>query len=209
MSPKQPAAPERFGSVRQLACFWFSPLELGAKPALDVKGADGVDLAELAGEDHLAGLANERVAGVVVRDAEDDAGLVDDLRQLLRLGEIERQRLVADDIEARLGDRLRDLEVRVVRRRDRDEVDSLVGRQLEFRGDQLGDGAVRSIRLDVEVGRRRLGPGRIAGESPGDELGPIIENRGDGVDLADEGPLSAADEGHAKMLRCWSATRCS
>src|SRR5262249_46698935 len=42
-------------------------LEPRAQPALDVTTTDGVDLAELAAEHHLAGLANERIACVVVR----------------------------------------------------------------------------------------------------------------------------------------------
>src|SRR5207253_10854162 len=51
-------------------------LQPGAEPALDVGRADGVDLAEFAAEGHLAGLADERVTGVVVGDGEHDAALL-------------------------------------------------------------------------------------------------------------------------------------
>ena len=118
MSPKQPAAPERFGSVRQAACFWSLAFQPRPQPALDVEGAHGVDLAQFAGLDHLARLPHQRVAGVVVRHAEDDAGLLHDLRQLLGLGQVEGHRLVAHDVEAGLGEGLGDLEVRVVGRGD-------------------------------------------------------------------------------------------
>ena len=74
------------GRCASSACFWSLAFEPRAQPALDVEGADGVDLAQLAGQDHLAGLADQRVAGVVVRDGEDDAGLLDDLRPAPRPG---------------------------------------------------------------------------------------------------------------------------
>src|SRR6185503_15433657 len=73
--------------------------ELGAQPALDVEGADGIDLAELPG-------ADQGIARVVVGYAEDDARLGDDLGQLLGLSEIEGERLVAHDVEAGLRERL-------------------------------------------------------------------------------------------------------
>jgi len=38
---------------------------------LDVEGANGLNVAQLAGEDHLAGLPDQRIAGVIVREGED------------------------------------------------------------------------------------------------------------------------------------------
>src|SRR5262249_55214587 len=75
-------------------------LQARAQPALQVRSTDGVDLAQLARQDHVARLAYERIAGVVVRDGEDDAGLLDDPGQFLSLGEVKGHRLVADDVEA-------------------------------------------------------------------------------------------------------------
>ena len=46
-----------FGSVRQAACFWSFAFQPRAQPALHVVDADGVDLAQLARQDHLAGPA--------------------------------------------------------------------------------------------------------------------------------------------------------
>ena len=123
MSPKQPAAPVRCGSVRQLACFWLAQFQPCPQPALDVAGADGVDLAEFTGADHVAGLADERIAGVVVRDGEDNAGLLHHLGQFLGLRQVECQWLVADDVEAGLGEGFGDFEVGVVRRGDGDEIE--------------------------------------------------------------------------------------
>ena len=45
----------------------------------------GVCLAEFPGLHHRAGLPHKRVAGVVMRDGEDDAGSFADLRQLFGL----------------------------------------------------------------------------------------------------------------------------
>ena len=119
MSPKQPAAPLFAGSVRQAACFCPS---LSSR----VRSQPWMYSARIAwispsspDEDHLPGLPHERVAGVVVRDGEDRLRLLATTRgELLGFGERERERLVADDIEARLDGRLGDREVHVVGRGD-------------------------------------------------------------------------------------------
>ena len=173
-----------------------------AKPTLDVAGTDGVDLAEFAGEHHFAGLPHQRVARVVVRDCEHDARLLDDLEQFLGLGIVEGHRLIAYDVEPGLRERLRDFEVRVVRRRDRDEIDLV--RALRFGLGHLLVGAVSAVERDVVVGGGVLGFLGIGGERPGNESRAIVQHGGGGVDSADEGTLSAPDEAHAELAieRC-------
>src|SRR2546422_752493 len=112
-------------------------LQASSKPALNVRGADRLNLPQFARLDHLASLADERVTGVVVGDGEDDFLLRDGFRQLFRLLQVEGQRLVAKNVEARLDRGLGDLEMSVVGRRHRDKVHSLVRGALELALDEL------------------------------------------------------------------------
>ncbi len=104
---------------------------------MDVGNADRLNLAEFTIGDHLASLPYEWITGVVVRDGEDDTGLVDDVGKLLGLGKVECERLVADDVEAGFRGGFGDFEVSVVRRCDRDKVDSLAGRKSFFAFEQF------------------------------------------------------------------------
>src|SRR5262245_21173711 len=74
-------------------------LQSRPQPALNVEGADGIDFPQLSAGDHLPRLPDQRVAGVVVRDREHDAGLINDCRQFLGLLQIEREWLIADDVK--------------------------------------------------------------------------------------------------------------
>src|SRR5439155_8917931 len=97
------------------------------------------------------------------------------------------------------GERLGDLEVRVVRRGDRHEVDALVLGQLRLFFDHLLVGGVSAFGLDVVIGRGGLGFGGIAGEGAGDEGGTVVEDGRRGVNPADKGALAAADQAHAQL----------
>ena len=77
---------------------------------------------------HVARLAHQRVARVVVGHAEDDARARAPSHQVVRLLAGVHERLVADDVEARLDERLGDGVVHVVGRHDGDEVDAVVRR---------------------------------------------------------------------------------
>src|SRR5439155_8464339 len=107
--------------------------------------------------------------------------------QLLGLGQVEGERLVAQDVEAGLGERPGDLEVHVVGGGDGGEVDAPVGGQLGLGGDHLLVGAVGPFGGDVVVGCGGLGPGGVGGEGAGHQAGAVVEDGGDAVDLADEG----------------------
>src|SRR5579875_3752019 len=123
-----------------------------SQPALNVESAEGVDLAQLAGLNHLTGLTNQRVAGVVVADGEDYARLLHDLGQLLGLGEIESHRLVTNDVETRLGECLGDLEMCVIGRGDGYEIDALIGGQFQLPLDHLTVGTVGAVGWNVVIG---------------------------------------------------------
>src|SRR5262249_35365415 len=80
-----------------------SPLPV--ERSLQVAGADGMDVADVAVADHLPRLAHQQVAGVVVQDGEDHAGRSNQFGQLLGLLEAYRHWLVADDVEAGFDER--------------------------------------------------------------------------------------------------------
>src|SRR5689334_9790547 len=71
-----------------------------AEPALDVIRAERLNLSQLTVENHLPRVADERVARVIVRQREYGPRFLNQLLQLFRLFQIERHRLVADDIES-------------------------------------------------------------------------------------------------------------
>src|SRR5690606_7466754 len=74
----------------------------GPQPSLDVACTDGLNLAQFTRENHLARLANQGITRVVVGHAKDHARTIDSFGQLFSLRQVERERLVAHDIEARL-----------------------------------------------------------------------------------------------------------
>ena len=71
------------------------------QPVLRVLDLHEADLAELAVLHHLARVAHHRIAGVVVRQGEDAARLLDRACSFFASAS-ERQRLVADDVDAGL-----------------------------------------------------------------------------------------------------------
>jgi len=102
-------------------------------------------------------------------------------------------------LKAGLGEGFGDLEVGVVGSGDGDEVDAVAGGPLQLGGDHLLIGGVGPLRRDVVVRSGRLGLGRVGGEGAGDEDGAVVHNGGDGMDLANEGALAAADQAHAQF----------
>ena len=199
MSPKHPAAPLFAGIGAPSGLLLIRFFEPGAQPTLDILDAHGVDLAQFAPQDHLTGLPHEGIAGVVVRHGEHDTGTVDDFGQPLGLGQVESERLVANDVEAGLDGRLGDLEMRVVRRGNRKEIDPLLGRQSLFLVDQFAIRAIGAGCRDVVIGGGGLGPLRIARQGAGDQGGPIVEHGGRGVNAADERALAATDQSHPQL----------
>ncbi len=93
------------------------------------------------------------MARVIMRHAKNHACLLSHLVKFLGLGQIKRHWLIAHDVEPRVGERLGDLEVQVVRRGNGNKVNPLRGRQLGFPGQHLLVRPVGAVRLDIVIGR--------------------------------------------------------
>ena len=166
-------------------------LELGREPVLDVLGLHEPNGPELALGHHLPRLPDHGVAGIVVRQHEDAARLLDQFGELARILEGRGHRLVADDVDAAIEERLGRREVDVVGRDDRHRVDPVLAPRLAL--GHLGEVAVAARRIEAQLlarGLRLLGRG---GERAGHQLVAPVQTGGDPVHPTDERPLPAAD----------------
>ena len=130
---------------------------VGGAPLLQVGAAEVGDLAELAGLDDLAGEPDGRHEAVVEGAHVLDAGGLDALPGLVRLGRVAPQRLLADHVLARLGGGDRRLGVQVVRPGVVEQLHAVVGHERAPVGDVLGEAvAARGLghRLLVAAGDR-------------------------------------------------------
>ena len=141
------------------------PVPVGGlgEPVLEVATVHVPDVADLAGADALARLLHERVEADVEVRAVHETGRRREFDELRRLGGGHRERLLADDVlpgrECLLHLRM----VKVVRRRQVDDVDAVVlehrleavvrGREPLRRG-ALGGRADDSVHLDSEPAER-------------------------------------------------------
>jgi hypothetical protein len=164
--------------------------------ALDVLDVDLPDGAERATPDHRAGVADQRVAGVVEGDAEDPAARLHPGDQVLRVGERGRERLVADHVQAGLERVAGGRVVLGVRGHDRERVDAVAARALA--GDQLGVVAVGPVGRDAEVQRRRARALPVAAEHCRHHLIVVVQAGGRAVHRADERARPAADHAQAQ-----------
>ncbi len=122
-----------------------------------------------------------------------------DPHQLQRLLERQGHRLVADDVDARLEERLGHLEMEMVGRDDRDGIDAVVA--LRLAGRHVPPRAVDALALEAEVeagGFRVLGIGR---QGAGHDLPFVVEPSRHPVDRADEGAAPTAHHAQAELLR--------
>ena len=162
---------------------------------------DASDLAEGARPDQVPGFFHHRVAGVVVGESEQQAGLGDLRRKRAGFGEVKRGRLVRHDMKTGRQRGPRDREVQMVRHRDGDEVHALVLAERGFGAEHLVETAVAARRGEpVQVGAGALRPIGVARERTADQFDRPVEFRRHAVDGADEGPVAAADEAHAESL---------
>jgi len=104
-----------------------------SEPILDISRVDDSDVADFAGFDHFARLAHHRIAGVVEAHRKNEPLRACEFDQLGSFGERRRQRLVADDVDSRLKESLRDREVQMVRGDDDDGLDAVGARGLAAR----------------------------------------------------------------------------
>ena len=195
MSPIDPPAPERAGSVRQSACLRVHGL---GEPVLGVFHLHQPDPPEQPLGYGRARLSDHGVAGVVVRQHEDGVRSRRRLGNLPRLLERRGQRLVADHVDAAGEKRLCRRRMHMVRCDDRDRLHAVgprrlaLGHRLEVVVDPVLGEAEGLSGLPRPLRRRRQGAG--------DEIEGAVEPRGHPVDGADEGVLAAAD--HAEPDRC-------
>ena len=159
------------------------------QPVLRILGLNETDLAEFARPNHLAHAAHQGIAGVIMGQREDEARLLDRGLHLLRLGQAHRQRLVADDVDPGLEERVGRPGVDVVRRHDRDRLDPVGPLGLRLRHalvvvvDAIAGEAEALARAARLLGRRRQGAG--------DQFIMVVDARGDAMHGADERPLAA------------------
>ena len=146
--------------------------------------------AEIAALDHLAHPAHQRIAGVIVGEGEEAARLLDRRLHPLGFGERHRQRLVADDVDARLQEGDGRPGVHVVGGDDRNRLDPVRPLGLRLRHALV-------VVVDA-VGRKSKGfarPARLLRrrrQRAGDQFVLVVDARGDAVHRADEGALAAA-----------------
>ena len=150
---------------------------------LDVDLPDGADLAR---GDDFARFAHHRKARPRIRHSKEEPAVAGPLDEVAGVFAARRERLVADDVDARIEKAPRDLVVRLVGGGDRDRVDAVGPGALRLRHRRR----VRMDPLRIDSPLRALSPTdlRIAGEHPGDQLPrPGAAGRG-GVDRADPPP---------------------
>ena len=171
----------------------------GGEPAQGVLHVDLPDLAQGAAGDQLSGLADHRVAGVVVEEAEHPAGLLHQRLQRERLGGVHGEGLLADDVEAGLQECLGDLVVAEVRRADGDEIDALVLRKRQLLLDHVLVVGVAASGSQVEPLGELRGLRRVPSEDTADQVDLAVHSGGDAVDFADEGVIASADHAHSEF----------
>ena len=182
--------------VRLLLALRF---EFGGEPALRILDDDLAHPAELTAADPVPGLLDHRIAGVVVGQAEDEAGPFDCCDQGLGLGRRLRHRLVAHHVEAGFERRPGDRKVHVVRGDDGDEVHALGRVQGGLALHHLLVGAVAAVGRQEEIGAGGPGAFRVRAEGAADELDQPVETGRHPVNGADESALAAADHAHADL----------
>ncbi len=161
------------------------------EPVLHIFRLHQADVAEFAIGDHRPSLADHRVSRVVVGHGENAVGALCGIDQFPGLFACHGQRLVADDMDARVEEFLCDRVVQVIRCYDGDDIDSVVPGRLGR--SHVGEICIRALVVNAELasrGRCALWVGR---ERPGDEFVFIIDPRRNAMHIADKCALPAAD----------------
>ena len=206
MSARQadaPGARRVRAPLRLLLAFGVDRL---GQPVLDVARVNDPDVADLARGDHLARLPDHRIAGIVERDREHETGCAGEFDQFLRLGERGRQRLVADDVDARFEECFGDGIVQVVGGHDRHGFDAV--RPGRFPRGHLAKVRIDAVGRETEIGAGRAGVLGVGRQRPGLELEQVVEPHRHPVHRADEGVAAAADHADAQALALDGLARC-
>ena len=147
---------------------------------------------------HVAHLAHQRVAGVVVGHAKHRALFFDGGHQVARLRTCVHQRLVAHHMEAGFHKGLGHGVVQVVGRDDGNKVDALFGWAAQLVGQQLLPAAVVAVIGQKQVAARGACLVGAAGEGAGHQFDLAVQRGSLAVHAADEGIAAAAHHGIAQ-----------
>src|SRR5690606_14080910 len=132
---------------------------------------------------------------------EHDAGATGGGHEVLGLRRRVDERLVGDDVDARLGEGLGHGVADVVRRDDHDEVDPLALGPLELALEHRLPRRVVAVVGEPERGARAARLLRGGGERARGELVTVVEGHRVAVHRPDEGALAAADHAVAEAAR--------
>jgi hypothetical protein len=149
--------------------------------------------------DQFARFLHQRVAGVVVGQAEKVAALFNDFGQLLGFRQVKGGRFVGKHMEAVLERHLGGREVHMVGRHDGDKVHALIGRERFFLLEHLLKGAVAAVWRQVEVRARIARALRLTAECSADQLDLPIDVGCDPVNGSDKGATPTTDHAHANF----------
>ncbi len=193
MSPSAPASPgpRRVRAPRRLRV--PALLEGRGQPALEVLQLDAADLPQPPLADQRPRVLDHRVAAVVVREREHAVPRAHEPAQRLGVRDRRRQRLVAHDVETRLEEGARHIEVKVVRRRDDHEIQPPLRRPRRLRGRHFDVAPVHPRGIQPHLGPLRRGPLGVRREGAGRDPGQPVEFRRHPVHVPDEGARSASD----------------
>ncbi len=185
-------------------------LGVGRAPVLQVAAPEVLDLAELPGLEQLAGQPHGRHEAVVEGAQVDDAGRLHALPDVVRLGGVAAERLLADDVLAGLGGGHRRLGVQRVRAGVVEQLDLGVGDQLAPVADValepelprgLGHGLLVAARDGHQPRPQRRRPGLVGEGAVAVGVGPAHEGVAQHPD-ADLGDLVA----HERCIAASKAT---
>ena len=169
------------------------------QPVLRVFGLHHADVAQPALQHHLPRHAHHRVGAVVVGDGEDQALLLRQRGELLRIGAGGGDGLVADDVDAGLQKRRGRRGVQVVGRDDGHGLDAVFTRGFGLRHGLEAVVGARRVQAQCQARAARLfGRGR---QCAGHQFVLVVQPRGDAVHAADEGAFTAAHHAQADARR--------
>ena len=174
-------------------------------PARGVLHLDQADRAQLARADHLARLPHQRIAGVAVGDGEHEPGPAREPQKIEGVLELSGERLVADDVDAKLEEGPRDRVMARVWRHDRHHLDAVLARRLAL--GHLLPAAVPAFGLDLERGGEVAAPSGVGGKDARYQRITSVEAGGAAVGIPDVRAGSAADHAEAELAARGRHTR--
>ena len=207
----QAVDPARLGGVAPPGPLLAAAVVLAVQPALGVLGHHGADRPDLSGPDQVPDVLGGDMAGVGVGDHEEKPLLLGQLLQLLPLGAVGGQGLVAGHVDARLQKGLADLIVGDVGGDHHHKVDAVL--PLCLGPGHLPVVGVAPLRVQAQLLPQGAGLLRTPGEAPGRQPGRAVQGDGLPVGLPDKRTGAASHHtigqcsAHAVSLLFWDACR--